>query len=161
MNVCWITDQDQSVANENRLDDIQKIAARLTMLLVKHPMGEFAMNSTAIDDVQRTFEDLCALPDLAAGMVAEVCAGLQRSSTDRYGTQVSTLKKSLDRKSEIISDWFWYSASRLQKTMIRIDKIGTQHLAQKIEMNTLCDDCFSKQQSSSQASSPEDRICLE
>lgn len=145
-NVCWITDQDQSVANEHRLDDMQRIAARLTMLLIDHPMGEFAMNSTAIDDAQRSFEDLCALPDLAAGMVAEICADLQQSATGDVA-QASNFKQLLSRKSEIISNWFWHPHSQLQKTMIRIDRIGTQNMAQKIEMRISCHECSKEYQS--------------
>lgn len=75
MDLEWITDQDQSVANELRLDDFQ----RMISIYLKFPMGVFAMNTTAIDGPERLYEDLCAVPDLAAGTASDVSAAVFRS----------------------------------------------------------------------------------
>jgi hypothetical protein len=76
IDVTWITDQDEIVANEARLDDTHQIAARLTSMYMPHSMGIFAMNSTLIDSDDRPFEDLVAIPDLAAGMLSELAGRL-------------------------------------------------------------------------------------
>jgi hypothetical protein len=52
-DITWITDQDEFVANEARLDDAQRFAARLSSIYTPHPLGVFAMNSTAIDASDR------------------------------------------------------------------------------------------------------------
>ena len=43
MNLTWITDEDEIVVNDNRLDDVHQIAARLFSRYVPHQMGVFAM----------------------------------------------------------------------------------------------------------------------
>jgi hypothetical protein len=78
MNVTWITDEDEIVANDKRLDDIHQIAARLVSRYVPHNMGVFAMNSTTIDGKDRFFEDFVSISDLAAGMLSEVADKLGR-----------------------------------------------------------------------------------
>ena len=76
MDVTWITDQDEIVANDGRLDDAHQIAARLVSRYLTHRMGIFAMNSTAIDGKERAFEDFVAIADLAAGMLSEIAGKL-------------------------------------------------------------------------------------
>jgi hypothetical protein len=71
-NVTWITDQDEFVANDLRHDDALMAAARFSSFYVDHPMGVFRLNTTGQDIEARDFEDLCAIPDLAAGMLSDV-----------------------------------------------------------------------------------------
>jgi hypothetical protein len=120
MHVTWITDNDSIVANEDRLDDAHQFAARISAFYSLHNLGEFAMNTVSIDDANRSFEDFVAIPDLAAGMVAEVVA------LDSTKDEVSELKtfngRTLSKKSDLIADWFWHSAGSLKKTCILIDR---------------------------------------
>ncbi len=71
-NVTWITDQDAFVANDKRHDDALTAVARMTSLYNSHPKGVFRLNTTDQDEDSRDYEDLCAIPDLAAGMIADV-----------------------------------------------------------------------------------------
>lgn len=132
MNVSWITDYDESVANANRLDDTHIFAARMSSLLVQHRMGEFAMNTVAYDEDGRAFEDICAIPDIAAGMTSDICAavfhngGSVRDRRHELSTQV------LSEKTHLISDWFWRSESTLHKMMIQIDKYGADNASYSV-----------------------------
>ncbi|MFM9859037.1 hypothetical protein RUR49_11175 [Pseudoxanthobacter sp. M-2] len=122
MDLEWISDQDQSVANELRLDDFHRTAARMISLYLQFPMGVFAMNTTAIDGPERHYEDLCAIPDLAAGMVSDVSAaifgggGLQSTGA----AQVD----SFSEKTEMIASWFWWPIHGLKRTMLSFDHGG-------------------------------------
>lgn len=69
MNISWMTDEDDIVANAERLDDAHQFAARLSMLHVPHHLGEFMMNTPAVMPDELMFEDFLAIPDLAAGMI--------------------------------------------------------------------------------------------
>jgi hypothetical protein len=121
MDVTWISDQDEIVANDDRLDDAQQLAARLSTQLVPHHLGVFSMNSTAIDDDSRAFEDLVAVPDLAAGMLSEVASGFV--STHPLASEYSIKPAMhLSQKAEVISDWFWWPHANLKRTCIVIDK---------------------------------------
>jgi len=132
MNVDWITDQDQSVANADRLDDAHTFAATMSSLLLPHKMGEFGMNSTVIDGPDRALEDFCALPDLAAGMASEICSALATkgnwSTSHRYELEVDAVSS----KAGLISDWFWQSKFRLRKTMIQMDAVPTGYTVRQI-----------------------------
>lgn len=119
MDVTWISDQDEIVQNDDRLDDAQQLAAKLSTQFVPHHLGVFAMNSTAIDGDDRAFEDLVSVPDLAAGMLSEIASSFVRHSVaSEYSISTRT---ELSRKTEILSDWFWWPHAALKRTCILVD----------------------------------------
>jgi len=122
MDLEWITDQDQSVANELRLDDFQRTAAHLISLYLQFPMGVFAMNSTVIDGPDRLYEDLCAIPDLAAGMVSDVSAAISGSG----GLPLTGVSRvaSFSEKTETIASWFWWPFPGVKRTMLSFEHGG-------------------------------------
>lgn len=121
-DVTWITDEDEFVANDTRLDDAHQLTAKLSSLYVPHPLGVFAMNTTAIDDNDKSFEDFVAIPDLVAGMLSEVCTELLAMKNWRKGGKFALDEGRLSLKSEVISDWFWHPSFPLRRTCILIDK---------------------------------------
>lgn len=131
-NVDWITDQDQSVANADRFDDLQNFVARMTSLLLPHKMGEFSMGSTGSSGSDISFEDLCALPDLAAGMASDVCTTLKRAIGWPDAGRCELENDLLKSKSDAIADWFWHSESNLKKTMIQIDHVPRGYSVRQI-----------------------------
>jgi len=124
MDVSWVTDSDEIVANDGRLDDAHQLAARLSGLYVPHPLGEFMMNTVAVDTEDLAFEDFVAIPDLAAGMLAEILLGAQLERSPGSGQVLKP--KELSHKSDIIADWFWYRDGSLKKTCILIDHVDEQ-----------------------------------
>jgi hypothetical protein len=132
-DITWITDQDEFVANEARLDDAQQFAARLMSVYTNHPLGVFAMNSTAIDSDDRGFEDFVAIPDLVAGMLAELCSKLSKSTSWADLEKPYVLDEKITNKSDLILDWFWFPSSRLRRTCIVIDKVGDKGRVMKLD----------------------------
>jgi hypothetical protein len=120
MDVTWISDQDEFVDNEQRLDDAQKIAARISTLYLQHTLRVFAMNTTQIDGPGREYEDLVAIPDLAAGMLSE----LSRNLLEDGAIQI---------KSDVISDWFWHEGANLHRTCIVLDKVADKSRVFKLD----------------------------
>ncbi|HEX6441626.1 MAG TPA: hypothetical protein VF007_05515 [Stellaceae bacterium] len=131
-DITWITDEDEFVANDARLDDAQKFAARLMSLYTDHPLGVFAMNSTAIDTHDRGFEDFVAIPDLAAGMLSEVCSKLSKTKNWHGLDDPYILEEKISYKAEFILNWFSFAASRLRRTCIVIDKVGDRGRVMKL-----------------------------
>lgn len=118
-HVSWVTDDDSIVANADRLEDAHQLAARLSGVYVPHQLGEFMMNTVAVDGGDRGFEDFVAIPDLAAGTVAEVmCA---QPAARGPGIVIET---ELSNKADVISDWFSYCSGRLKKTRLLIDRVS-------------------------------------
>jgi hypothetical protein len=136
MNVSWITDNDSIVANDGRLDDMHQLAARFSSLYVPHQLGEFMMNTVAVDSEGRSFEDFVAIPDLAARMLAEVLSG---TTTDEPSHKRRLRTKELSEKSDIIADWFWYRGGSLKKTCILIDRVDESRFSVgELQMQPTC-----------------------
>jgi hypothetical protein len=134
MDTTWITDEDEIVANEQRLDDTQRVAATLVSRYVPHPLGIFAMNTAAIDGSDRAFEDSISICDLAAGMLAEISTEIATKGK-LSANRIEMYPDSVSEKSEVISDWFWSPYSRLRRTCILIDRVDAQRLrTQRITM---------------------------
>jgi len=131
-DITWITDEDEFVANDLRLDDAQKFAARLSSLYSDHSFGTFAMNTTAIDGNDRGFEDFVAIPDLAAGMLSEVCS-LLSPTKDWVDHEKYPLLHDMSQKADIIMDWFWCPTPHLKRTCIVIDKFESKTRVMKLD----------------------------
>jgi hypothetical protein len=120
MNISWMTDEDDIVANAGRLEDAHQFAARLSGIYVPHSLGEFMMNTPAVIADESAFEDFLAIPDLAAGMLGEVLS--INSSDEAIRRPGMHGQKPLTQKSDTIADWFWHSTGTLKKTCILIDR---------------------------------------
>ena len=132
-NVTWITDQDEFVSNDSRHDDALLAAARMTSFYANRPMGTFRLNTTAQDPEHKDYEDLCAIPDLAAGMLSEVASRLSRETVweDKLRRVLGT---ALPQKTDIIADWFWDQTTILRKTLISIDLERDRYGVRKVWM---------------------------
>lgn len=136
MNVTWITDEDEIVANDNRLDDALNLSARLSNLYVPHVLGEFAMNTVAWNKNEMSFEDFVGIPDLAAGMLAEVATKFWHQYDWSSGDALEFNPDQLTAKLKIIADWFWYPSEQLKKTSILIDRFDAERfIVQKVEIS--------------------------
>jgi len=119
-HISWMTDEDTIVANVDRLEDAHRFAARLAAVYLSHPLGEFMMNTPGAIPGELAVEDFLAIPDLAAGMVAEV---LSRATPEHeIDTPGAHRQGSLTEKSEIIADWFWHNNGTLKKCCIVFDR---------------------------------------
>lgn len=120
MDISWITDEDDIVANADRLDDAHQFAARLSTVHVPHHLGEFMMNTPAVMPDEVMFEDFLAIPDLAAGMIGEV---LKAKAINQFEADLNIQKEQLlTKKSDTIADWFWHNSGTLKKACILIDE---------------------------------------
>jgi len=120
----WITDQDEIAANEQRLDDVHQFAARMTRLCVDHQMGEFCMNTTAVDGGTGSFEDFVAVPDLLAGMFADVATVWSKHPKwMSVEDELQLLPEHIPAKANAISTWFCRPCSTLRRCAILIERL--------------------------------------
>lgn len=132
-NVTWITDQDEFVANDTRHDDALLAVARMTSFYLSHPMGVFRLNTTGQDPELTDYEDLCSIPDLAAGMLSEVSTRLSKKAVWEDKMK-KVLQTRLPLKTDIIANWFWDEQMMLRKTLISVDVEGSGYGLRKIWM---------------------------
>lgn len=130
-NITWVTDEDEFVANENRHDDVLKLLGRYISLYNNKPMGVLRMNTTAQDIEGMYFEDLVAIPDLAAGMIAEISSSLSKNTW--AGGRIKEVLTPND-KSSLLADWFWDKRMRLRKTLVLMENIDDKFSVRKVWM---------------------------
>ena len=70
----WITDQDEIVSNITKHREATAVIGNCLNHLVNHSMGHFRLATTQSDTEKRDLEDLAAIPDLAAGSLADVAS---------------------------------------------------------------------------------------
>jgi hypothetical protein len=132
-NVNWITDQDEFVANDSRHDDALQAVARMSSFYITHPMGILRLNTTGQESETREYEDICAIPDLVAGMLSEISTRL--TQVKDWGDRMQkVIEDQLPVKTEVIADWFWDAQMRLRKTLVTIDVESTGFAVRKVSM---------------------------
>lgn len=138
-NVTWITDRDEFVQNDGRHDDALATFARMMGYFLRYPMGDIRLHTTGQDSGRYRFEDLCSIPDLAAGMLSDVLAAMSRDgrSDDNHNRLVNT---HLQVKAEVLAEWFWDQSTRLRKTAIVIDVVDAERsIVRLLSMKTVDD----------------------
>jgi len=136
-NVTWITDQDEIVANDDRLTDVMMLASRMIGSYMSHTLGEFAMNSTGVDTGDRGFEDFVAIPDLVAGALSEIVTvwSQEPSWGSRQEGTLLFLPDGLTKKSNLITSWFSCHSSSLKRCAILIDRADEHNfLVQQLDL---------------------------
>lgn len=74
-NLFWITDEDDIAANPRLIRDATTIMARITSAYLPHNMGHMRFGTSASDNGDLFIEDAVAIPDLAAGALAQASQG--------------------------------------------------------------------------------------
>jgi hypothetical protein len=112
-NIYWISDMDESFANEQMKIDTVRMISAFTSEYIKHQLGELGVGTTAIDEGDRLEEDLTAIPDLAAGGICELLNRMHQ----HVGTfpLIPTMLPSLKGKADLINSWFFGSGGSLIK----------------------------------------------
>ena len=135
-HVTWITDQDEIVANEDRLTDVMNFVAKMSNLYIDHQLGEFAMNSTQIDTCDRAFEDFVAVPDLIAGAFADIVTTWSQQPNWRDGGDLTLAPEDISTKANIISTWFCSKLPNLKRCAVLVDQFDEHRfVVQNLELS--------------------------
>jgi hypothetical protein len=119
-HVTWITDEDDIAANDDRLTDLLNYAGRMSGLFTAGKMGELAVNTTAIDSGDRGFEDFVSIPDLCAGMMADILNNSALQDVESVGQKY--LWKNMSGKGGYLCDWYFGPTGSLRRVAILIVK---------------------------------------
>lgn len=123
-DITWITDEDEIVANDDRLTDTMDFVAQFSKLHVPHKLGVFAMNTTAYGGVSRAFEDFVALPDLVAGALAEYLSIRCLQADWNQEGDLPLLPDLLTPKTELLCSWLCsLDIGGLSRSIIVVDDV--------------------------------------
>jgi hypothetical protein len=67
----WITDVDDIAPEQDWLEGLVTLVANVSSHHLRHSLGNLRVGTTRSDDGSLMLEDLCAVPDLFAGAIAE------------------------------------------------------------------------------------------
>lgn len=71
-HIYWFTDVDDIAPEQNWLQGLCTLSSNMSSHYLQHQLGHFRIGTTRSDDGTLLLEDLCAVPDLFAGSIAEI-----------------------------------------------------------------------------------------
>lgn len=98
----FITDDDDVAANPRRLEEFVTLLNLAVGLLTPRRFGTITFRTTGMPTKNLFVEDLCALPDLAAGALMDFLR-----STGPTGSQdpLEVASSALDERAQVLIDW--------------------------------------------------------
>ena len=126
-NILWFTDQDAIAPNTRRLQDATAVIARYLSNLCRHRLGHIRFGTTQCDDGSLQIEDLAALPDLAAGTIAEFFSQVRVNNTVAASPLILSAPKTLPEKAKMVAGWLGdhpQSRHPLRKVVVLVDDRG-------------------------------------
>lgn len=121
-NVLWISDDDELAPNVEKLREATRIFGHLLNHTLDHNLGHIRFgNTSTTDGGQRQVEDTVALPDLAAGALAEIFSGVHRSagSPASAGLLLPPFQQA-SAKARVIAHWLAGNNHPLKKLNVLI-----------------------------------------
>jgi hypothetical protein len=123
-NICWISDEDEILANPTRSSDVAGLISAFTSMYVEHNLGELGVGTTRLDEGDRLEEDFAAIADLAAGAISEMLTkvGNTNPSCSFYDNTAHELPDNLSKKTEVILAWLGDDCRRLKKCILLFEQ---------------------------------------
>ena len=120
-NLMLFVDEDAIAANDAQLTSLTKVVGNIASHYLDHGLGHIRVGTSRSENGDLILEDLLAIPDLAAGAVAEISRKLVETDRVPSPNLIKLLPKSVTAKSKVIGSWLSSASGRLQKTMIFLD----------------------------------------
>jgi hypothetical protein len=98
-DVDWITDIDNIAPEQVWLRDLTTLTANISGHYLNHNLGRLRVGTTRSDDGSGLLEDVCAVPDLFAGSIAEALTHQSMSPLDIPSRLVLPFNKTVRRKA--------------------------------------------------------------
>jgi len=122
-SVLWITDQDDIVANDTKHIEATRVLGCVTGQYIPHPMGHFRLGSTRGDTGMQGTEDLAAIPDLAAGSLADLISAATAEGI--FPTRVmSPQPPNVSQKARAVVAWMAERHHPLKKIAVFLEHVS-------------------------------------
>ena len=121
----WLIDEDSAASNDHQVTQLTKVFAHVLSHYLPHNLRHIRCGTSRSDSGSLDLEDLLAIPDLAAGAIAEITTGLLSSDALPKTDQVVPLPDGLSPKSRLIATWLAHLNSTLRRELflLELDKI--------------------------------------
>jgi hypothetical protein len=121
-DVWWFTDQDDIVANEERLRSFVTLMATVSSHYLPHTLRHMRIATTASDAGRRDIEDFVAIPDFAAGALQELLSTSYARRLLNTPQLVIPTAEELGPKTQRVMDWLSDDTQPLQRITLVMDE---------------------------------------
>jgi hypothetical protein len=121
-DVFWYTDEDDIAPNDARLYDVCEVYKRVSGHYVAHMMRHFRFGTSRSEDGTRILEDLIAIPDFAAGCLAELTQLYAKAGLFPGNNMLVPPPEGLSYKSRLLLDWLAFSGSSLRRLVYAFEQ---------------------------------------
>ena len=117
-NVVWLSDNDDFLANDQRVIDLTPIIAGIMSGYVGHGLGHFRLGTMKCDAGDLLIEDLTSIPDLVSGAASEIpLRGTLRSQS----RVLVPLRDHLSPKALTVLNWMGQEGTDLKRLLLTVD----------------------------------------
>jgi hypothetical protein len=120
-NLLWVTDNDSIAPNRERLTQLTELFAMVASQYLNHSLGHLRVATTQSDDGTRSIEDLCAIPDLAAGAYSDQLKTVGEIHCQRQDDTFWIYSPEYQKKTRDLTWWLATSNKKLCKLYFKIN----------------------------------------
>jgi len=124
-DVCWITDQDNIVVNDQKLINLTKIFGNISSYYLSHTLKKLQCGRANIEK-NNYFEVLCSIPDLSAGAVTDLLTYYSENNIFPNDRVIVPSSKNTKPKVNTIIGWLMNNRSKLKKLCVSLTKGDTK-----------------------------------
>lgn len=121
-SIKWLTDQDNIVANENRLVAVSQYFASVLGSFIPHPLEYRGVITTENDNEKFDKEDLVSIPDLAGGALTELLTVHSNENNIPDDKTLVALSNNLSPKTTKLGGWLAENNFPLKKLFFRVEE---------------------------------------
>lgn len=138
-DVMWITDEDDIVANEDRLLEFIDIYKYISGHFLNHNLRHFRLGTTRLDSGNRQVEDLVSIPDLTCGVLTELISLYHKQGVQLSKNVILPPPLTFQEKSYNIMNWFADERHPLKRIVFQInkDKIDNRILLTRLRFHSI------------------------
>ena len=127
-SVKWLTDQDNIVANDNRLVAVSQFFASILGSFIPHPLEYRGVTTTENDNDKFDKEDLVSIPDLAGGALTELLTVHSNENNMPDDKTLVALSDNLSPKTTNLGGWLAENDYPLKKLFFRVEENETSEI---------------------------------
>lgn len=128
-NLVWLSDNDDFLANDQRVIDLTPLIAGIMSGYVGHGLGHFRLGTMKCDAGDLLIEDLTSIPDLVSGAASEIPL---RDTLRSQSRVLVPLRDQISPKALTILNWMGQEGMDLKRLLLVVD-FGDEPSAVKVK----------------------------
>lgn len=119
-SVTWITDEDEIAGNRQQLEQLAAAFAAI-MSCAPHGLNSLLCGTTVVDMGRLEIEDFAAIPDLAAGALADLFTAWKSVGVDFSTKLFLPIPEVVPKKAHGVLKWLFSSQHRIARILVLIE----------------------------------------